>query len=221
MRDPALWDRLLAYRFDSDTGSEPFSVKLAAEEGWSPAYTARVIEEYRKFLYLTQVSDGQATPSQIVDRAWHLHLTFTNDYWKVLCAEVLRAELHHDPCAGAEDMPRYQAQFEATKALYREEFGSEPPGEVWSGDAPVRRRRRTKVAGWGLMALGAMLFFGFDVLPGLRTRDIPFAALAGIVLVVTGNILATAPGPRKNGRGADGGGGGASGGCGGCGGGGG
>ena len=141
MRNPDLWARLQAFEFDNGTGSAPFSVKLARAEGWSKAYTARVIEEYRRFLYLTQVGDRQATPSQIVDAAWHMHLTFTRDYWEDLCPTVIGKPIHHQPCAGEEEMPRYRDQFAATKALYEAEFGAEPPSDIWGRDRaePVRR----------------------------------------------------------------------------------
>ena len=132
MRNPSLWARLQAYEFDKSHGSAPYSVKLARAEGWSTPYTARVIEEYRRFLYLSQVSDAQVTPCQVVDAAWHMHLTFTRDYWDELCPNVIGAPVHHQPCAGAEEMPRYNDQFAATKALYAQEFGSAPPEDIWA-----------------------------------------------------------------------------------------
>lgn len=142
MRNPDLWARLEAFEFDKGTGSAPFSVKLARAEGWSAAYTARVIEEYRRFLYLTQVSRKQVTPSQIVDAAWHMHLTFTRDYWEDLCPNVIGKPIHHQPCAGEEEMPRYRDQFAATKALYEAEFGAEPPRDIWGREDATRRKRR-------------------------------------------------------------------------------
>lgn len=140
MRNDELWARLQAHAFDGP-GSAPFSVKLARAEGWTPAYTARVIEEYRRFLYLTQISPRQVTPSQIVDAAWHMHLTFTRDYWEVLCPKVIGKPVHHQPCAGEEEMPRYRDQFAATKALYEAEFGAEPPVDIWGRDRAKSARR--------------------------------------------------------------------------------
>lgn len=140
MRNPELWERLQTYAFDG-AGSAPYSVKLARAEGWSPGYTARVIEEYRRFIYLTQVSPQQATPSQAVDAAWHMHLTFTRDYWENLCPNILGKPLHHQPCAGEEEMPRYRDQFAASKALYEAEFGAEPPADIWGRDHAAKRKR--------------------------------------------------------------------------------
>lgn len=152
MRDQELWARLSAYEFDG-AGSAPYSVKLARAEGWSQAFTLRVIEEYRRFLYLTQISARQVTPSQIVDVAWHMHLTFTRDYWDDLCPNVIGKPVHHQPCAGEEEMPRYRDQFAATKALYEAEFGAEPPADVWRRDALPRRR---PVRGFVLSEVGSM-----------------------------------------------------------------
>ncbi|MEO1494462.1 MAG: hypothetical protein AAFV19_20130 [Pseudomonadota bacterium] len=178
MQKPDLWKRLEAHQFDAETGSEPFSRKLAAAEGWSDEFTARAIEEYRRFLYLTQVSADQVTPSQIIDRVWHLHLTFTHDYWDVMCDQVLGARLHHDPCAGAEEMPRYNAQFAATWALYRVEFGEAPPDEFWPIASEQVTQRRWSVVTYCIFASvalaaatlmlgyfkGAVIFGGFAFL---------------------------------------------------------
>jgi hypothetical protein len=32
-----------------------------------------------------------------VDQAWHLHLTFSENYWKVFCPQILGSPLHHHP----------------------------------------------------------------------------------------------------------------------------
>ena len=136
MQKPMLWQAIRDFPMDEDGAEEPYSVKLARAEGWSPGFTKRVIGEYRRFLYLTQVAEGQVTPSEIVDRAWHVHLTFTRNYWDELCAKVLDSPLHHEPCSGPSEMPRYEDQFAKTRALYRKEFGEDPPEDVWGGDAP-------------------------------------------------------------------------------------
>lgn len=144
MRNPELWKRLQAHAFDGQ-GSAPYSVKLARTQGWSRPFTLRVIEEYRRFLYLTQVSSRQVTPSQTVDAAWHLHLTYTRDYWEDFCPKVVGRPIHHQPCAGDEEMPRYRDQFAATKALYEAEFGGEPPSDIWGGEDATKRRPRRQL----------------------------------------------------------------------------
>lgn len=181
MQKPGLWERLEAFKFDADDGSKPFSVKLASAEGWSPEFTAIAIEEYRKFLYLTQVSDRQATPSEAIDRVWHMHLTFTRHYWDALCGDVLQAELHHDPCKGAEDMPRYETQYRATKALYVKEFGKDPNPMIWDGDTGETPRSGGAWLEISLLVLGGVLAAGSIL--GMRGGAIGLAVF-GLVIAV-------------------------------------
>ena len=63
----------------------------------------RVCEEYRRFLFLCCIADHVVTPSDDVDQAWHLHLTYTQSYWYDLCADVLGRPLHHTPTEGGEE----------------------------------------------------------------------------------------------------------------------
>lgn len=134
-----LWRRIAAFELDARTGSAPFSKKLAQSQKWSAAYTERAIKEYRRFVYLTQVSDIPVTPSKVVDQVWHMHLTFTQNYWDGLCGEILGKPLHHNPCEGEEDMPRYRTQFAQTLRSYRREFGEAAPVDVW-GDRHAMRK---------------------------------------------------------------------------------
>ena len=80
MRDPKLWERLRAHRFDDPSEETPFSARLAKAARWTDRKAAEVIEEYRRFIYLSQVTPGRVTPSEDVDRVWHLHLTCTRAY---------------------------------------------------------------------------------------------------------------------------------------------
>ena len=177
MKNPVLWEKLEAFAFDADTGTQPFSVKLAEVEGWDATFTARVIEEYRRFLYLAHVAEHEVTPSVAVDQAWHTHLTFTRSYWEDLCEGVLGAPFHHDPCKGSEDMPRYNEQYARTLALYNAEFGHVVPADIWpqptdppeafTEPEPLQKWFATKgiVIGLcaGLPALVALMIFGVNL----------------------------------------------------------
>lgn len=137
----------------------------------------RVIEEYRRFLYLIQISTRQVTPLRIVDAAWHMHLTFMRDYCDDLCPNVIDAPVHHQLCAGEEEMPRYRDQFAATKALYGAEFGAEPPSDIWARDAVLRRSfLRAEAGGFPsqgiafllFLVLGCMVLFEIDGLGAMN-----------------------------------------------------
>ena len=77
--------RIEAHKLDKEGAALPFSERLARENGWPPAYARRVIWEYRRFVYLACLAEGEVTPSDEVDQAWHLHLAYTRDYWLVFC----------------------------------------------------------------------------------------------------------------------------------------
>jgi hypothetical protein len=130
-RDP-LYQRICAFAIDEEPTAHGFAGRLAGENGWSRGYTARVIAEYRKFLYLCATAGVPMTPSDQVDQAWHLHLTYTRSYWERLCRDVLPAPLHHEPTrGGGHERAKFHAWYERTLAAYRLAFGSEPPADIW------------------------------------------------------------------------------------------
>jgi hypothetical protein len=88
--DTELWARIAAFTFDPPNAKLTFAKRLIRETGWSGAYAAQAINEYRRFLYLAVRAGHAVTPSQQVDEVWHLHLMYTRHYWGVLCADVLR-----------------------------------------------------------------------------------------------------------------------------------
>jgi len=127
-----IYDRISAYEFDEGGSVFPFSARLARENGWSRAYTARVITEYRRFVFLAVVAGHPVSPSDPVDQAWHLHLLYTKSYWKRFCAETLNTPLHHDPTEGGrEERAKFSRWYERTLESYRAIFGEPPPGDIW------------------------------------------------------------------------------------------
>ncbi|HEV7660453.1 MAG TPA: hypothetical protein VGO55_11470 [Allosphingosinicella sp.] len=136
-RSSLLWRRLATMRIEAEGAALTFAARLARENGWSAPHAAAVVEEYRRFLYLAAIA-GPVTPSEDVDQAWHLHLSFTRHYWDVLCGEMLGTPLHHDPTEGGPaERAHYRRQYEETLARYRTIFGAAPPCEIWP-DAATR-----------------------------------------------------------------------------------
>ncbi len=130
--DSHLRARLDAFRFDDPAIALPFSARLARENGWTRAYALRVIKEYRRFLYLTQVAGREMTPSEDVDAAWHLHLVYTRSYWDELCGKVLGQPLHHLPTSGAaSENVRFREAYGATLVAYATAFGGKPAADIW------------------------------------------------------------------------------------------
>jgi len=133
--EDALFRRIQAFRFDEGAPALPFAARLARENGWAPGYAERVIEEYRRFMFLAVAAGHPVTPSDQVDQAWHLHLLYSRSYWDRFCKETLQQRIDHNPTEGgraeARKFPRW---YEKTLASYRRHFG-EPPADIWPGAA--------------------------------------------------------------------------------------
>ena len=128
----ALYERIAAHSLDHPDDPIPFSAKLARQNGWTLAYARRVVEEYRRFVFLAVAAGHVATPSDAIDQAWHLHLTCTRNYWECFCPQVLGRPLHHEPGDGsASDDARHAQQYADTLASYRRLFGEDAPTDIW------------------------------------------------------------------------------------------
>jgi uncharacterized protein (TIGR04222 family) len=129
----ALYLRLMQFEIDEPGVELTFAQRLARENGWTIAYAERVICEYKRFLFLAMHAGHVVTPSEQVDQAWHLHLTYTRSYWERLCRQVLGRPLHHGPTkGGAKEQQKYRELYQQTLASYRRCFGCQPPGDIWS-----------------------------------------------------------------------------------------
>lgn len=140
MQNEKLWHAIQKHQFD-----EGFAGRLAQDEGWSDAFTVGAIEEYRRFLFLSQLSDKPVTPSVTVDKVWHKHMTDTRNYWDELCAKVLGQPLHHEAGKSSEDNERHREQFRHTRALYSAVFDEIAPNAYWGREEPKDNRTRRVV----------------------------------------------------------------------------
>ncbi len=130
--DTALWHSIAAHTIGPADASLTFAARLARENRWSLSHAERVIGEYKRFCYLAVTAGHQVTPSDAVDQAWHLHLTYSRDYWTIFCPEVLSCDLHHGPTkGGAAERARFYQQYAETLAAYEAAFGETPPGDIW------------------------------------------------------------------------------------------
>lgn len=127
-----LWQKIESFRLNDPETAFKFSDRLARENGWSQEFTFAVIEEYKKFIFLCCIAENGVTPSDAVDQAWHLHLTFTKSYWNDFCRDTLNKEIHHNPTKGGEqEANKFDNYYTATKQLYLSKFGCEPPTSIW------------------------------------------------------------------------------------------
>ena len=103
LAEQTLWKRIENFEIDDSGSDYTFTDRLAQENGWTHEFTVRAILEYRRFMFLICITDGPLTPPDEVDQVWHLHLLYTRSYWKELCGDVLKREIHPGPTRGGED----------------------------------------------------------------------------------------------------------------------
>ena len=142
-----------------------FNERLTQENKWSEEDAARVIEEYKRFLYLTSLYRAPRTPSIAVDKAWHVHLLHSESYDN-MCKDILGFKLHHNPGMGEEgEEERFRKQYEDTLSFYEKTFGDEPPSDIWPDTKTYLKRidkrrplveRITGIIYW----TAGILFFG-------------------------------------------------------------
>lgn len=131
-QEQALWDKIKAFPLDDPNIDFSFSDRLARDNGWTKSYALKVVEEYRKFLFLCCIANTGVTPSDPVDQAWHLHLTYTKSYWIDLCKHTLGKDIHHNPTKGGrKEGEKFKGYYDTTHLLYKETFETEPPKHIW------------------------------------------------------------------------------------------
>lgn len=127
-----LWHQIQAFEIDEPGVDLAFSSRLARENAWSMPFADRVVEEYRRFVLLAMIAGHPVTPSDQIDQAWHLHLTYTVSYWERLCNGVLPRPLHHNPTRGGRSEDRkFDDWYGRTIASYTRIFGSPPRADIW------------------------------------------------------------------------------------------
>jgi uncharacterized protein (TIGR04222 family) len=154
-----LMQRLEQFEIDAPDAVFPYSARLAQANHWTPAFTARVIAEYKRFAFLACEAGHMVVPSEAVDEAWHTHLIYTDNYWSKFC-EVLGKPLHHWPSnGGADEDARFRDLYGQTLASYERLFGEVPPRDVW----PRPGVTKLKPVGHGLRSR-SMLFLSILLL---------------------------------------------------------
>jgi hypothetical protein len=132
----ALLQRIQAFSLDQAGSELPFSRRVARENGWSTDYTRRVIEEYKRFVFLAMVAGHPVTPSDPVDQVWHLHLTYSRSYWEDFCPNALGKALHHEPTRGGwTEQQRFTEWYQQTLESYERLLGHLPPSDIWPAPA--------------------------------------------------------------------------------------
>ncbi len=141
-----LWHRIETFELDEPGADFSFTDRLARENRWTIAFAVRAVAEYKRFVFLVCAGGHSLTPSDAVDRVWHLHLIYTRSYWIDLCENTLRRPLHHGPTRGGKsEAAKFGAWYEQTLTSYRQFFGSDLPPDIWP---PVELRFRAARFQW-------------------------------------------------------------------------
>ena len=127
-----LYQRICAYAPDDGESQFTFSQRLARDNGWDAGFAQRVVEEYKKFMFLAVAAGHPVTPSEQIDQAWHLHLIYTHSYWDDFCGEVLGKPVHHGPTkGGADERAKYHDWYDRTTDSYRRLLNESSPPDIW------------------------------------------------------------------------------------------
>ncbi len=206
-----LWSRIEAFSLDAIDAAYPFSKRLARENNWSLAFAKRVVEEYKRFMFLAVVAGHEVTPSQEVDEAWHLHLIYTKSYWDEFCGKVLGKPIHHNPTkGGATERKKYSSLYNRTLDSYRNFFNEVPPADIWQSE-PVRFKKVAELKKINLKenwvipkpkflgASRAVIFalIAMMILTGCGGELVLFGGLAAAAGVVSAFALAKRPDEKK------------------------
>ena len=110
---------------------EPLLQRVMKENLWSKEYTLRVIEEYKKFIFLA--TQENVAPSFPIDQVWHAHILFSKDYEKM--CNLIGKYIHHQPTEKKSINGKTKDEYLETKKTYNKFFG-EPPSDIWTNFKP-------------------------------------------------------------------------------------
>ena len=176
-----LYQRIQAFSLDDPHADLCFSQRLARDNSWTQQYTQRVIEEYKKFIFLAMVAGHRVRPSDQVDQVWHLHLTYTRSYWNEFCAKVLHKPLHHNPTrGGSSEQENLHRWYNETLISYEKFFGQAPPKDIWA-PPDLRFNQMTKFRRINSQA--------YWLIPKPSFQLVTMAALSLLVALIVGSVV--------------------------------
>lgn len=188
MTDPDLWSRIrdypLPHREEIDDMAEPerhcrtFIHNVRKDGDWTDESAERLVEEYRRFLYLKARSGGQLTPPKVIDKVWHMHLAMGDDFKARFCTEIGIKMIHETGMARDVALASYTRGYET----YAEEFGGRPPKDIWPSPSNSRKESFCDTIAMG----GSLLFFASFIILFVG------ATLVNTILFFRGDVTAFA-----------------------------
>lgn len=210
VRNENLWKRIQGFSLDAENATFPFSKKLAKEENWSSDFAQKAIAEYKKFVYLCCILPNGASPSEIVDKVWHMHLIYTQNYWEDFCPNILKRSLHHHPSTGgSSESVKHQNWFLETLENYRAVFSQEPPSAIWNHQTPKLKAKTFWLRHLKLIPVAAVLLLlgscSNKVSSVLLTVFVLFFASFLIIYIIGGIFESQVNKNKENNQNGDGG----------------
>lgn len=190
-----LWENIRTFAFDDPASNFPFSKKLQKENNWTSSFTNEAIEEYRKFIFLCCILPNGASPSETVDKVWHLHLTYTTNYWINFCKNTLQKDIHHYPSkGGSEEQSKHTDWYQQTLAKYKEIFETTPPASIWPESITEQTKVEFEIYDRELFNRSAILFailtILFVLITGLFKSSGPDFQGYYFMLMIAGTVIA-------------------------------
>lgn len=199
LQNDPLWKRLQEFSLDEFAANFPFSKKLAKEENWTETFTRKAIDEYKKFVYLCCKLPNGASPSEIVDKVWHMHLIYTQNYWEEFCPKILQQKLHHHPSKGGEsENEKHKNWFTETLQSYEKIFEQEPPEDIWKPVQNQSKKRKLSSAVKIFFLLNTA-FITFSC-SERNTKSLGIFMLMIFLIMFIGSIIKTSVKSRKQNR---------------------
>lgn len=139
--DP-LWLKLGMMNAQGVQALAPLMQMMQQQMGMQADMASRVIEEYRKFLFLAMRAGHQVVPPGIINDVWMMHMQNVQNYWEQL-GQVI-GETTPTSRAETRAMTGIGDAWTATLESYERIFGTEPPRDIWGrgpagSDDPVSR----------------------------------------------------------------------------------
>jgi uncharacterized protein with PIN domain len=188
-----LYQRIQCFSLDEADAAFPLSQKLARENGWTAQYTQRVMDEFKKFMFLAVVAGHPVTPSEQVDQVWHLYLTYTHSYWHEFCAKVLQKPLHHNPTRGGiSEYQKFDKWYTNTLISYERFFDQLPPSDIWPPSAIRFGQEFRRINTQAYWLIPKPSFQGFCWRPLLPKQSMIAALFLVVALMISSISLITA-----------------------------
>lgn len=126
--DP-LWLKLNMMNVQGLQAFAPLMQAMQQQMGVQAGMAGRIVEEYRKFLFLAMRAGHQVIPPGVINDVWMMHMQNTQNYW-----EQLGQMIAEKPLAGGVDaraMGEMGDAWAATLKSYETIFGTKPPMDIW------------------------------------------------------------------------------------------